>query len=118
MVNNDEGDIKKYSRDDITIKDDVKNFINKLSSIKINSYKEDWYFRCVKYNKDFPLIEESHINDNQQYDNSYIFINNLSNLLNEDDILVIGQGTPLPCGHQAFKIKNKQVAFDSNKLPK
>jgi len=116
MVNNDEGELKKYSRYDITIKDDVKNFINKLLSVKVNSYKEDWFFRCVKYNKDFPLIEESHINDNQQYDNSYILINNLSNLLNEDDILVIGQGTPLPCGHQAFKIKNKQIAFASNGL--
>ena len=49
MVNNDEGELKKYSRYDITIKDDVKNFINKLSSIKINSYKEDWYFRCLEF---------------------------------------------------------------------
>ena len=116
MVNNDEGELKKYSRYDITIKDDVKNFINKLYHTKSNSYKEEWHKRCIKYNIDFPLIEETHIDDNQHYDNSYVLINQLSDLLEADDILVIGQGTPLPCGHQAFKIKHKQVAFASNGL--
>ena len=116
MVNNDEGELKKYSRYNVTIKDDVKNFINKLHYTDVNSYKEEWYKRCVKYNIDFPLIEETHTNDNQHYDNSYVLINQLSDLLEADDILVIGQGTPLPCGHQAFKIKHKQVAFASNGL--
>lgn len=116
MVNNDEGELKKYSRYDIIIKDDVKNFINKLYHTEVNSYKEEWHKRCIKYNIDFPLIEETHIDDNQHYDNSYVLINQLSDLLEADDILVIGQGTPLPCGHQAFKIKHKQVAFASNGL--
>jgi acetolactate synthase-1/2/3 large subunit len=116
MVNNDEGELKKYSRYDITIKDDVKNFINKLYHTEVNSYKEEWYKRCIKYNIDFPLIEETHMDDNQYHDNSYVLINQLSDLLEADDILVIGQGTPLPCGHQAFKIKYKQVAFASNGL--
>jgi acetolactate synthase-1/2/3 large subunit len=116
MVNNDEGELKKYSRYDITIKDDVKNFINKLYHTEVNSYKEEWYKRCIKYNIDFPLIEETHMDDNQYHDNSYVLINQLSDLLEADDILVIGQGTPLPCGHQAFKIKHKQVAFASNGL--
>jgi len=116
MINNDERELKKYSRYDITIKDNVKNFINKLYCAEIDSYKDEWHKRCIKYNVDFPLIEETHIEDNKYYDNSYILINKLSDLLTEEDILVIGQGTPLPCGHQAFKIKHKQIAFASNGL--
>jgi len=116
MVNNDEGELKKYSRYDVIIKDDVKNFIKQLQSVSVNSYKELWYNRCVKYSSDFPLIEESHIKDNELYDNSYVLINNLSKLLDKDHILVIGQGTPLPCGHQAFEVKDGQIVFASNGL--
>jgi acetolactate synthase-1/2/3 large subunit len=116
MVNNDKNELNKYSRYDITINDDVKNFINKLYMSNINSYKREWYERCVKYNNDFPLIEKTHLDDNNSYDNSYVLINKLSDLLQSNDILVIGQGTPLPCGHQAFKIKDKQVITASNGL--
>jgi acetolactate synthase-1/2/3 large subunit len=116
MINNDEGELKKHSRYNLTINDDVKNFISKFTNIEFESHNDEWYNRCVKYNIDFPIIEETHINDNIKYDNSYVLINKLSKLLNSDDILVIGQGTPLPCAHQSFEIKNKQIAFASNGL--
>lgn len=116
VVNNDEFELNKYSRYDLTINDDVKNFICKLNKQNLNSYKEDWYRRCIKYNADFPILEKVHRQDNKHYDNSYVLVNYLSDYMSKDDILVIGQGTPLACGHQAFKVKNEQIVFASNGL--
>ena len=36
--------------------------------------------------------------------------------MQEEDILVIGQGTPLPSAHQAFETKKDQIIFASNGL--
>ncbi len=116
MVNNDENELKKHNRYDIKIKDDCKNFINKLLAYNINSYKSKWYDRCLQYKNEFPLVEKSHWVDNKNHDNSYVFINELSKLLKEDHIIVIGQGTPLPCSHQSLELKSKQIAFASNGL--
>ena len=116
MVNNDEGELKKHSRYDITINSDCKEFINKLLLEDVTSSKNEWYQRCLKYKNDFPLVEKCHLEDNLNYDNSYVFINNISKLLKNDDVIVIGQGTPLPSCHQSLEIKNGQIAFASNGL--
>jgi acetolactate synthase-1/2/3 large subunit len=116
MINNDPEELKKHLRYNLTINDNVKNFINKISNIKIQLNIKDWYKQCLEYNTNFPLIEKAHIEDNKKYDNSYVLINKLSDILKVNDILVIGQGSPLPCAHQSFKIKDKQIVFASNGL--
>lgn len=118
MVNNDQNELDKHSnRYDVKILCDVKHAITTL--LQEHNYDNDvsdWYNRCVKYNLDFPIIEDTHKIDNEKFDNSYVLINSLSNLMDKEDILVIGQGTPLPCAHQAFEIKHNQLAFASNGL--
>ncbi len=118
MVNNDENELNKHPiRYNVKIHTDVKHIITYL--LQEHSYNNDiseWYDRCVKYNSDFPIIEDTHKEDDKEFDNSYVLINRLSDLMHKDDILVIGQGTPLPCAHQAFKIKENQIAFASNGL--
>jgi acetolactate synthase-1/2/3 large subunit len=116
MINNDEGELKKYSRYDITINCDCKDFINKLLLEDISYHKNEWYQQCLTYKKNFPLVEKCHLEDNLKHDNSYVFINNISKLLKNDDIIVIGQGTPLPSCHQSLEIKNGQTVFASNGL--
>jgi acetolactate synthase-1/2/3 large subunit len=116
MVNNDEGELKKYSRYNHTINQDCGDFIRQIGTYDINSYREAWHNRCIKYSEDFPLIEDNHLRDNEKYDNSYVLINNLSKLLKDDTVVVIGQGTPLPCGHQALEVKQNQTVFASNGL--
>ena len=37
-------------------------------------------------------------------------------MLKNDDVIVIGQGTPLPSCHQSLELKNGQIAFASNGL--
>ena len=116
MINNDENELKKYNRYDLTIQSDCKEFINELYSKNIDLNIEDWYNQCKSYKTQFPLIEKQHLIDNEKYDNSYVFINNLSKHLKENDVIVIGQGTPLPCSHQALELKPNQIAFASNGL--
>jgi acetolactate synthase-1/2/3 large subunit len=116
MINNDSEELKKYSRYNLTISGDCKEFINKLTSKDIDTNVKDWYNQCKSYKDQFPLIEEQHLLDNKKYDNSYVFINNLSKHLKENDVIVIGQGTPLPCSHQALELKSNQIAFASNGL--
>ena len=116
MINNDENELKKHHRYDLTIHSDCKLFINELISQNIDLNIKDWYEQCKLYKTKFPLIEEQHLIDNEKYDNSYVFINNLSKHLKENDVIVIGQGTPLPCCHQALELKPNQIAFASNGL--
>lgn len=116
MVNNDESELAKYSRYDVKLQEDCKVFINELSKHTVDSYREDWHNRCTKYAEDFPLIEESHLEDDKIYDNSYVLINKLSKILKDDTVVVIGQGTPLACGHQALEVKENQTVFASNGL--
>jgi len=116
MVNNDQLELEKHSRYDLKIYSDCNYFIDEFLKYEINSYKPSWIERCKAYKNDFPLIEECHIKDNEDFDNSYVFINNLSGYLDDDHIIVIGQGTPLPCAHQALIHKKNQTIFASNGL--
>jgi acetolactate synthase-1/2/3 large subunit len=116
MINNDEDELKKHDKYNLTIQSDCKLVIQELLSYDVNLDIQEWYDQCKLYKNQFPLIEEQHILDNKTYDNSYVFINNLSKQLKENDVIVIGQGTPLPCSHQAMEIKSNQIAFASNGL--
>lgn len=114
-VNNDEGELKKISRC-IPFHADCGHFIETLLNSNIENECEEWRTRCKKYSDDFPIIEQHHLEDDKTYDNSYVLINKLSDLLPSTDIISIGQGSPLPCTHQAFKFKDNQITFASNGL--
>lgn len=116
MVNNDPLELNKHSRYDLTVQADCKYFIEKFQTVDIDSYKPIWLDKCNFYKNEFPLVEQCHLEDNKNFDNSYVFINNISKYLDDDHIVVIGQGTPLPCCHQALVHKKNQTIFASNGL--
>lgn len=116
MVNNDPLELSKHSRYDLTVQADCKYFIEKFQTVDIDSYKPIWLDKCNFYKNEFPLVEQCHLEDNKNFDNSYVFINNISKYLDDDHIVVIGQGTPLPCCHQALVHKKNQTIFASNGL--
>jgi acetolactate synthase-1/2/3 large subunit len=116
FVNNDKNELNKYSRYDLAIYDDCKLFINELNKITFSINTDDWVERCKKFKLEFPTIENHHKIDNENFDNSYVLIDELSDLMTEEDILAIGQGSPLPSAHQAFKVKEGQIVFASNGL--
>jgi acetolactate synthase-1/2/3 large subunit len=116
MVNNDKNELEKHKRYNLSINTNCRLVIEDLLKTDLNLDTKEWHDRCLQYKKNFPLIEECHILDNQKHDNSYVFINKLSDKLKENHIIIIGQGTPLPCCHQSLKIKDKQKVFASNGL--
>ena len=116
MINNDPIELTKHSRYVDTYNCNCKDAIDYLLDSSVDSFRSEWISECKKFKKDFPLIEECHLIDNINYDNSYVFVNNISKLLDDDHVIVIGQGTPLPCCHQALIHKANQIIFASNGL--
>jgi acetolactate synthase-1/2/3 large subunit len=116
MINNDLNELNKHDRYDLKFLCDCKDFINNLNDIAKNFYLESWIEKCNYYKNNFPLVEDCHIEDNEHHENSYVFINNISKYLEDDHIIVIGQGTPLPCCHQSLIHKSNQTIFASNGL--
>lgn len=106
-INNDKDELKKYSMD-LKIEGDCKEFLEKISTRTINTYREDWLNWCQKIENQFPIIESHHLEDNKKFDNSYVTINNISKKLDDDAIIIFGQGTPIASGHQAFNVKKNQ----------
>jgi acetolactate synthase-1/2/3 large subunit len=117
IVNNDLNELQKHaSRYDLPIEGDCSVFINKLLEKNKNFYKKEWYNKCVDYAKQFPTIEPHHLEDNKTHNNSYVTIDNLSDILDDDAVIILDQGTPLASGHQALKLKDNKIAFASNGL--
>jgi acetolactate synthase-1/2/3 large subunit len=117
IVNNDLNELQKHiDRYDLPIEGDCSIFIDKLLEQDESFYKEEWYNKCVEYAKKFPTIEPHHLEDNETYNNSYVTIDKLSDILDDDAVIVLDQGTPLASGHQALKLKDNQIAFASNGL--
>jgi acetolactate synthase-1/2/3 large subunit len=116
MVNNDSDELNKHDRYDLKYLCDCKDFISSLNEFDKNFNRESWIERCINYKLNFPIVEDCHFEDNKKYENSYVFINNISKYLDDDHIVVIGQGTPLPCCHQSLIHKKDQTIFASNGL--
>jgi len=117
MVNNDTNELKKYdNRYNLSVNCDCSIFIDKLLNQNESFYRKDWYDKCIEYSTKFPTIELHHLEDNNTYNNSYVTIDKLSDLLDDNAIIVLDQGTPLASGHQSIKIKDNQIVFASNGL--
>jgi len=116
IVNNDENELNKHDRYNLKIKANVKNFINELYNTKQSFERNDWYAKCCEFRTKYPTIEKHHLSDNEMYDNSYVTVDKLSDYIEDDSVIVFEQGTPIACGHQAFKAKKNQIIFASTGL--
>lgn len=117
MVNNDLDELKKHKdRYNITINCDVAEFIKELEKIDFECNIKNWYNKCLEYKKNYPVIEPHHLDDQKNYDNSYVTVDKLSDYIPDNTIIVFEQGTPLASGHQAFKVKPNQIIICSNGL--
>jgi acetolactate synthase-1/2/3 large subunit len=117
MVNNDENELQKHKdRYDVKINCDVKDFIGELIKRADSTNISEWYDKCVEYRTKYPVIEPHHLEDDKQFDNSYVTVDKISDFIPDDCVVVFEQGTPLASGHQAFKVKPKQIVICSNGL--
>jgi acetolactate synthase-1/2/3 large subunit len=116
VVDIDENELYKHNRT-VKINHDcgiiLDVLLEKLHRLQLNQINT-WVDRCDKYRKDYPILSEDYKNDD--YVNSYSFINKLTANLAENEIIVTDMGTGLLSGHQACDLKENQTMFTSQGL--
>ncbi|QER42858.1 thiamine pyrophosphate-binding protein [Thermodesulfobacterium sp. TA1] len=116
IVDIDEKEIQKLEGVDLPIvadaKDFLKEFLKQIDKVeKVN--RSPWLERCKYWKDKYPVILPEYLEDSP-YVNTYAFIDVLSNLLNEDDIIVPGSSgscSEITC--QAIRIKKGQRVINS-----
>jgi acetolactate synthase I/II/III large subunit len=117
--NNELREIKKRCDFDLIISMDAKEFISKLylNLIKLkynNKNIKNWSDYCVDIRKKYPILLQKFINQ-KKYVNSYFFINLLSKLVKNNEIINTDMGLSFVGTHQSFNIKSlKQKLFTNS----
>jgi len=94
---------------------DAKYFLKTLSKLmpkKINLSKE-WLTYCKNIRKKYPIVLEEFKRQKNTI-NSYYFIDQLSEILKKDDVVVTDMGLSFVGTHQAFKVKKGQKLFTNS----
>ncbi len=106
---------KSYLNLDEKVCCDAKYFLKTLIKYlpkKINLSK-DWLTYCKNIRKKYPIVLKEFRKQKKSI-NSYDFIDNLSDILKADDIIVTDMGLSFVGTHQAFKIKKGQKLFTNS----
>jgi len=112
VVDIDQNEVDKYSNryDDIHIKScDI--FIKNMMNFEEISKKQDWIDYCNNLKNTYDLVDSGFKEDG--YVNSYSFIKQLSDKLQDNHIITTDMGTALLSGHQAINLKKNQTMFTS-----
>ena len=109
---------QKPFKPDIAINSDAKDFLieldRQLEIFKPNDLR-NWIKTCRQWKLRYPLVLPDYLKE-KNYVNSYVFVDMLSEELNESDIIVTDMGTSFTTTFQAFKVKNGQRLFTSGGL--
>ncbi len=106
---------KSYLNLDEKVCCDAKYFLKTLIKYlpkKINLSK-DWLTYCKNIRKKYPIVLNEFRKQKKSI-NSYDFVDNLSDILKADDIIVTDMGLSFVGTHQAFKIKKGQKLFTNS----
>lgn len=110
--------VKHGSRISWPICSDAKIFmsamLNRLQGIKRNSY-EPWLEYCRSMATKYPPVGPEH-KDKDGFINSHSFIDRLSKIMKDDQVVVTDMGTALLSGHQVLSIKKGQRLMTSTGL--
>ena len=90
----------------------LDKLLENIAQIKPNI--NEWKIKCDHYRNEYPIINDDYKDD--KYVNSYSFVNKLTQLLSDDEIIVTDMGTGLLSGHQASDLKENQTMFTSQGL--
>lgn len=107
MIDIDETEFKEFV--DLPIKSDCGTFLETLSGIR--SSCETWIQTCVDIRKEFPIVEDKHVDDG--FPNSYKLIEGISKHMKQDQIIVTDMGTALLSGHQSIHLGKDMTMFSS-----
>ena len=110
---------KKTFIADLKIQSDVKNFltvINKeLVKRKITTECSIWKKKLLEFKNKYKMTDV-HQKRTKDFTNSFRFIDELSNSLKKNDIIVTDMGTSFTCTMQSFQAKDNQRLFTSSGL--
>jgi len=113
MVNIDAGELTKPTiSPDLKIKADAKDFIKEVlnQTKKIDfTYDPRWKKACSNWKKNYPnMIDDFYTKD---FVNTYVFFDQLSDLLTSKDTVVTGNSLDAVSMFQALRVKKGQRAF-------
>ena len=88
-----------------------------LDLFKLNLKKQilkspSWLKKCNEWKTQYPIVKEEYYKQKKLV-NPYVFINELSKILNKKDIVIAGTGGHLTWAIQAFKVKKGQKLFSA-----
>ena len=104
---------KRGLKIDLKVETDIKIFFHEfLKYNRKNLYKKEWLSKCNKWKLNYPLILKEFYNE-KKFVNPYVFINELSKILNSKDVIIADDGGHLTWTIQAFKVKIGQKLFSA-----
>lgn len=117
MVDIDESELKKPTLEiDFPIHCDLKKFllkgISKLKSLSLNT-NNDWLIWCKKRKEIYPVVLKSYW-DKKSPVNPYCFMEKLFDYIDNDQIIVTGDGTACVTSFQAATIKKGQRLYTNS----
>ena len=121
MIDLDQAELDKPTlKIDYKIKTDLKIFIplfiKKIQDLNYVSTKEhNKYLKwCKEKVIEYPVVLPEYSNKKNKKINPYVFIDNLFNLLNKDDVVITGNGSACVMTFQAAKIKQGQRLYTNS----
>ncbi len=112
-------DLKEINNSNVNLDEkiccDAKYFLKTLFKFLTNkiNFSDKWLSYCNDIRKKYPIVLEE-FKKQKKYINSYDFVDNLSNVLNKQDIIVTDMGLSFVGTHQTFKIKKGQKLFTNS----
>jgi acetolactate synthase I/II/III large subunit len=98
----------------LKINSDLKLFLDAFNKFLKNKNinKKEWLNNCIKWKNEYPIVKNVYYKQ-KKFVNPYVFINELSKILNNKSIIIADDGGHLTWAIQAFKIKKGQKLFSA-----
>jgi acetolactate synthase-1/2/3 large subunit len=107
--------LKKTINIDLYINAHAKDFLDSVKEYGVINFDESWVPTCIKWKKRYPVCLNEYANLKEKI-NIYYFVEKLSKILNDDDIIVSDAGSAYYAVAQGIKIKEKQRYITSGAL--
>ena len=85
--------------------------INKENK-KFEYKNSTWLNKCVNWKKKYPIVKDEYYSQ-KKYVNPYVFINELSKILDKKSVVIADDGGHLTWTIQSFKVKKGQKVFSA-----
>lgn len=118
MIDIDENELKKPTIDiDLPIHADIKNVLESILSEFIlteqKSYHQSWLDWAKNIHNKYPAVMHQY-RENSETLNPYVFVEEMTKVLSEDEVIVCGNGSACVVTFQAARIKKGQRLFTNS----